>query len=296
MNFNLVKLVITVQADDPFLLSQRLPLLGNEYSTVCRKNSCLRQEKPCNSCLLKETCSWNLVFAQQLSNDPSAVKRFQKPALPFIFTFPSPHDLDGSQAETECSLVVMGQAIACIDMLLDGFRDILLSFDAEVLRIGSQDYQGNVHLLDEGIRHNRPENMIVLSSNDLVDNFVMPNSDLQIRLLSPLRLFEDGHFVGRFDFSRFARSLLRRVSSMAYYYGAYEFTCDYKELSRQADAVVCVDENFTLVANKDLRIKGIMGHGSFQGDLCGLLPFLIVGEYVHVGKGSTFGMGAYEVR
>jgi hypothetical protein len=82
---------------------------------------------------------------------------------------------------------------------------------------------------------------------------------------------------------------------LAYYYGDLEFSCDYKELSRQADAVTCTDAHFVLAADRNRKRAGLLGYGRFQGDFTGLLPFLVVGLYVHAGKGSAFGMGAYEL-
>lgn len=295
MNFNLVNLAITVRADDPVQLCLCLPLLGNEYAAACRKNSCSWPERVCDNCSRQEVCAWNLVFGQRLSSDPSAVRRFQKPALPFVFTFPSPQDLADRTTEIECGLVLIGRAIPCLDMLLEGFGELLMSLAAEVLLIGTRDYQGIVQPLGDGNGISHPENLVVLSSNDLLENRIWTDSCLQIRLTSPLRIFEDGRILAHFDFSRFTRSLLRRVSSLAYYYGACEFTCDYKELSRQADAVICTDHHFILATDRNRRRAGLRGYGRFQGDFTGLLPFLVAGVYVHAGKGSTFGMGAYEL-
>jgi hypothetical protein len=295
MDFNLVHLAITVRTDDAFQLSICLPLQGNEFAAACRKNTCRWPARDCTSCSRHESCDWNLVFGQTLSADPSALKRFQKPPLPFMFTFPSPHAPVDRATEIECGLVVIGQAIPCLDMLLEGFRDILLPLAAEILLIGTRDYQGTVHPLGEGTGINCPENLVVLSIHDVLENRIWMDTCLHIRLQSPLRLFEHGHLLADFDFSRFARTLLRRVSSLAYYYGRYEFTCDYKELARQADAVICTDNHFILAKDINRKMAGITGHGRFQGDLGGLLPFLIAGLYVHAGKGSSFGMGVYEI-
>lgn len=212
-----------------------------------------------------------------------------------MFTFPSRLDLGDKATEVECGLVVIGQAIPCLDMLLEGFSEILLPLAAEVLQIGSRDYQGVVQPLGDGSGVNCPENLAVLSSNDLLGNRLWNGSCLQIKLTSPLRVIKDGRILANFDFSRFSRSLLRRVSSLAYYYGACEFTCDFKELSRQAEAVICTDDHFRLTTDGSRRVAGLVGCGTFQGDFSGLLPFLAAGSYVHVGKGASFGMGAYEL-
>ena len=296
MDFNIVHLAITVRTDDASQLSLRLPLLGSEFAAACRNMSCRWPERLCGNCSLQDSCAWNIVFGQNLYADPSALKRFQKPPLPFMFTFPPVLDPAGRSTEVECGLMVIGQAIPCLDMLLDGFREILGTLDAGVYSVGTRDYQGAVHPLGDARSLNSLDNLVILSLHDLLENRIWPDSFLRIQLLSPLRLFEDGRLLHDFDFSRFARSLLRRVSSLAYYYGSYEFSCDYKELSRQADAIVCIENKFHLAKGGNRKISGLTGHGGFRGDFSGLLPFLAAGLYVHAGKGSSFGMGLYELR
>ena len=295
MNFNLINLVITVRTDDAFQLCHCLPLLGNEFAAACRKNSCVWPARACDSCSRQESCAWNLVFGQNLSTDPSALRRFQKPALPFMFKFPSRHVLADRPTEIECGLVVIGTAIQGLDMLLEGFKKILFPLAAEVLLVGTRDYQDVIHPLEDGSGINYPENLVVLSSNDLLENRCWAGSTIHIQLVSSLRLFEDGRLQGVFNFSRFARSLLRRVSSLAYYYGACEYSFDFKELSAQADAVVCTDNHFSATVGQSRKMSGLIGYGSFSGDFSGLMPFLVIGLYVHAGKGASFGMGRYEL-
>jgi len=212
-----------------------------------------------------------------------------------MFTFPSRHVLAEGTTEIECRLVVVGCAIQFLDMLLEGFGEILLPLDAEIVQVGTRDYQGITRPLGTGTVIRHPENMAVLSILDVAEKRIWTDTTLHIRMLSPLRLFEDGHLLRRFDFNRFAMSLLRRVTSLAYYYGAYEFDLDYKELARDAAAVTCTHDHFSLRTEKVRMVTGLTGSGRFQGDFSRLMPFLSAGLYVHVGKGSAFGMGAYEL-
>lgn len=294
MNFNLVNLSLTIRSADARQLIDRLPLLGNEFAAVCRQDSCRWPERECDTCPMRESCDWHLVFGQSLTSDPSALKRFQKPPLPFMFRFPFRQETVERSTEIECGLVVIGQAIACLDLLLDGFRKILDSLGSTLVQAGTRDYQGIIHPLVDVRGVNYPENLVVMSINDLLESRILTEACLQIRLLSPLRMFEEGHLCDSFNFSRFTRSLLRRVSSLAYYYGGHESSWDYKELSRQADAVICTDNHFVIRKEKNRKLSGLTGYGRFCGDFNGLVPFLIAGLYVHAGKGATFGMGVYE--
>jgi hypothetical protein len=299
MEFNIVRLAITVRTENSARLARQLPLLGGDFAKVCRDLVCSRPAGICGSCSLQDACSWFQVFGQKLTADPAELKRHQKPPLPFIFSFPMLTGSTETSFDLPCDLVVIGNAIAHIDMLLEGFTELLANdscpLSAEVVCIGSRDYQGVVQPLGDGYGIRYPQNLVVLSATGLLDVRAWSGSCMTISLLSPLRLYEDGRLLDRFDFSRFARSLLRRVSSLAYYYGACECGSDFKELSRQADNVTCTESHFSLLSGAVRKMSGIGGYGRFRGDIGGLLPFLVLGSYVHAGKGASFGMGKYEL-
>lgn len=309
MGFNLVNLVITVRTADAAHFRSCLPLLGKEYAAACRSLSCHWPERVCETCSRHEGCAWYLVFGQKLSSDPSALKRHQKPPLPFAFTFPEVEPLSGMHRDFECGLVVIGQAISQLNMLLKGFAELLsgrsFPVPAEIIRIESRDYQGSVPCAAEDQRNVRPgdlvpanlvpANLVIASTEGLLESRSWIGSNLHLRLLSPLRMLEDGVVASRFEFSRFARSVMRRVSSMAYYYGENEFDCDFKELSRLVKDVVCTDYHFSTADAKNRKLTGIIGSGTFSGEFSLLMPFLVIGSYIHTGKGSSFGMGAYEL-
>jgi len=44
-----------------------------------------------------------------------------------------------------------------------------------------------------------------------------------------------------------------------------------------------------------MKMGGFVGDISFKGDLEKFLPFIILGEYIHVGKGTSFGLGKYDI-
>jgi hypothetical protein len=304
MGFNLVNISLTVRTEDASRLSNCLPLLGKEFAETCRILSCLWPERKCNTCSIQETCGWYLVFGQKLSSDPAAVKRHQKPPLPFVFSFPLLGLFPEDTKEIECGLIVIGQAISHLEMLLEGFEELLRGrltpLTADIIRIACRDFQGSLQNSAGDLNRARsgklvPENLVIASSEGLLESHAWGCSELHIRLLSPLRLLEDGHSVNRFEFSRFARSVMRRVSSLAYYYGESEQDCDYKELSRQVDEVICTEDHFSYRSVKNRKLAGMIGAGSFIGDFSSIMPFLVIGSYVHSGKGSSFGMGAYQL-
>ena len=301
LDFNLVNLKITIRTVSPRLLALRLAGQGSGFGARCRGMVCPRPTADCAPCPERPGCIWYAVFGQGLSTDPAALRRHQKPPLPFVFSFPFPDGADDSSHILECGLVVIGRAIPCLEMLLEGFAQFLggdpCLESGEIIRVASLDYQGACRTLGSSAHVTQPENLAVLSGAGLLESRPWGCSRLALRLHSPLRLAADGRPCTRFDFSRFARSLMRRTSSLAYYYGDREPDNDFRDLSRQAEAVVCRDDRFCYGAPAGMgkKLAGIMGSGSFSGDFSGLMPFLVLGTLVHAGKGASYGMGCYTV-
>ena len=299
MEFNLVQLAISVRTADAVRLASWLPQIGSGFASACRPLVCDSPDRPCENCSRQDSCPWHLLFGQKLSTDPAELKRHQKPPLPFIFSFPAVTINSGPGSELSCGLTVVGSAIPHLELLLEGFTEILAGDScpvfARVASIGSRDYQGAVQKMGDIQIIRQSSSLNVLSATGLLDARPRDCSVLHMRLLSPLRLFEEGRLLVRFDFSRFARSMMRRVSSLAYYYGEQECDCDFKALSAQAEAVICTEDHFQLQSGGVRKISGITGHGAFQGNLDGLMPFLVLGSYLHAGKGASYGMGMYEL-
>jgi CRISPR/Cas system endoribonuclease Cas6 (RAMP superfamily) len=44
-----------------------------------------------------------------------------------------------------------------------------------------------------------------------------------------------------------------------------------------------------------MKMGGFMGSITFEGDFEPFLLFLTLGEHIHVGKGTSFGLGKYQI-
>jgi hypothetical protein len=299
MDCNFIDLEIHVQTNNRAHLAVCLPLLGGLFSEVCRNVVCPVSDRDCHTCALNATCDWHCVFGQLLSVNPEALRRHQKPPLPFVFSFPLLEKLPASPGIVPCGLVVIGSAIARLGLLIEGFTRLLsdrVSLEqAEIVQLFSRDFQGSLVPLVLGDRIGAPENLVILSLGGILESRGCWSDELDIVLHSPLKLLADGHQARHFEFCHFARMLLRRVSSLVYYYESCETGIDFRSLSLQADAITCLQDEFVYDPSPAgiKRLSGIAGSGCYKGDFNELMPFLIAGEYFHVGKSAAFGMGNY---
>ncbi|NVN91472.1 MAG: CRISPR system precrRNA processing endoribonuclease RAMP protein Cas6 [Desulfuromonadales bacterium] len=299
MELNLIDLTLEIRTSSKAALSQRLLFAGEEFAETCRTMACRFPTRQCAQCSSRASCDWQFIFGQQLSHDPDALRRHQKPPLPFIFSIPMPDILDDREGVLECGLVIVGRAICCLDMLLSGFNVLLAaehgSLCNSLLLTASRDYQGALYPLANPASLSPSENLVIMSAENILISCPWECTNLRIRLVSPLRLVARGRQLYRFDFSTFACSIMRRVTSLAYYYCGYEFDCDFKELSNLTRTVICRGDFFTAATGGRRKTAGISGSGCFSGDFGGLLPFLMLGSYFHTGKNASSGMGAFEL-
>lgn len=295
MEFNLVDLRILVRSNDPWRLSSLLPSLGGDFAAACRRVACKRNGSACCNCPTIAECSWYQVFAQELSVDPVALKRHQKPPLPFAFSFHAPESAENIAGMIEIRLVIIGRAIHHLDMILSGFSELLSNnscqIKSKIEQVLCRDYQGALLPLSTDIHSNQNNSLVVLSVTDLLSGFPDNPFSVTIKLLSSLKMLKSGKQLKYFDFSQFSRSLMRRVSSLAYYYADFEFSCDYIELARHSSDFVCVEDCFLLDDNS--KGGGVVGQGCFHGDFTGYMPFILLGTFLNVGKNAAYGMGCY---
>ena len=74
---------------------------------------------------------------------------------------------------------------------------------------------------------------------------------------------------------------------------------DFKGLIEESKKVKVVDLKIHWVENtrfsyrqeRDISMGGVSGSIEFTGDIDPFMPFLEIGEYLHVGKGTAFGLG-----
>ncbi|MGE5573350.1 MAG: CRISPR system precrRNA processing endoribonuclease RAMP protein Cas6 [Bacteroidota bacterium] len=117
------------------------------------------------------------------------------------------------------------------------------------------------------------------------------------------RLKFQGGLEDRPEFHILIRSLLRRTSSLLYFHHGTRLDMDFRGFISQAETVRLAALNARWVdwerysSRQDTRMKlgGLVGTATYEFNDASLaaffLPWLVLGEYVHVGKGCTFGLG-----
>ncbi|GFE59158.1 CRISPR system precrRNA processing endoribonuclease RAMP protein Cas6 [Geobacter sp. AOG1] len=293
MEFNLVRLVITLRLDSD--IADPLALFG--------LNSCFaeafRRTSKCEGTHDTE-CPYSRSFSQSLSTDPAAVRRHQKPPLPFAFSLPLLPSPPNRGGQVEISLTLVGAAIQDVSFYLDALACAFSRFGpagrytAVPLRADTVDYYGARTLFWELGKRVCDENLILLSAEGIQQIGTLAADEVKLRIVTPLRLLSGGKPVRELTFSSLVRCLFRRITSLAYYYGGHETGLDFRWLAERSLHVSCTDGDFYWQGDAG-KHGGIVGSGTFRGDLSEFHPFLLLGEYLQCGKGAAYGYGAFRL-
>lgn len=130
---------------------------------------------------------------------------------------------------------------------------------------------------------------------------------IQLRFLSPLRLRQQGSNVAPrdFAFAGLAASLMRRASALLAQSGVDTRDIDWRGLSDRARAVAWTRHQFgwqeferrSERQQATMILGGVVGRAEVDGDAVGeFWPLLWLGQWLHAGKGASFGFGKYRIR
>jgi CRISPR/Cas system endoribonuclease Cas6 (RAMP superfamily) len=78
-----------------------------------------------------------------------------------------------------------------------------------------------------------------------------------------------------------------------------------KDFIRQEKRLVAIEtsslhwrdeiKRFSSKRKEEMIFGGLIGNIEYKGDLQLFMPFLNIGEHIHIGEKTTFGLGKYEI-
>lgn len=142
------------------------------------------------------------------------------------------------------------------------------------------------------------------------DHAVLPaptfaGEQLTLHIDTPLRLQKNGHPIdGRQLVARdLLMALVRRTALIHEFHGPGALPLDFTALAQQAETIDSEKDlhwrdwtRYSSRQQQKITLGGVVGTWTLQGDLGPFLPFLHLGQWLHVGKEATFGMGGYRLQ
>jgi hypothetical protein len=298
---------VTYEALEPLDLPAYLgSTLRGAFGRAFRQLCCPARDG--EACPIPTSCPYHLVFETSPPPGADALSTHDEIPRPFVIAPPpasAPEYPAGSAVVFDLTLV--GRAREFFPHFVVTLR--------EVDRIG----RGRRAVALAGIDAVQPLSGASESAYAAADNLVRshdlgvaladcatvprPPNGLRVSFLTQTRLTHEGRIVRRPDFQVFFRRLLGRLSSLARFHCGAPLDVDFRGLIERAHAVRLVADRTRWTAwtrysgRQDRRMEwtGIVGAATYDGDLAPFWPYLVFGQWTHVGKGATFGLGGYRL-
>lgn len=129
-------------------------------------------------------------------------------------------------------------------------------------------------------------------------------NNLTIEFITPTRLKFNGEYGMEFNFRMLVFKMIRRILELAHFYVPEEaINWEFGDLLDTANDVNINHSHLHWVDLKryssrqrtEMKLGGLVGTVSLQGELNPFLPLLQTSEILHVGKATTFGLGKVRI-
>lgn len=291
--------------------------LRGGFGWIFRKISCIDREKSsCKECLLKDKCAYSYIFDTSPRSGSLILKNLDDIPRPFIIEPPLETKTIIKKDEIlNFNLILIGRAIDYLPYFIVAFKELgnagigrnRKKFILKEIRSTSVKDREQVLIYssqDETVRNIES----TFTWADIIEDTSRRSGKrktkhLNLKFLTPTRLKHQDEFVGIPEFHIVIRALLRRISNLSYFHCREELKLDFKNLIQRATKIKTEEmnvrwvdwERYSFAQARRMKLGGFIGEVKYKGDLSEFLPFLLLGQHTHIGKGATFGMGWYRM-
>lgn len=263
------------------------------FGNVFRQITCVLKRYDCVECPLKAKCIYAYVF--ETVSDGAAdflnMHKYERVPHPFVFEPPlSKKKIFLPGQELNFRVIIIGNAIQYAPYFAFTFKELGYA----------------------GIGKNRGKFSVskILSTNEKTISLQPQEASegsftkLSLNILTPIRIKYERALIEKLEFHILIRSLLRRLTLLYYFHcGKQPPQIDVKSLIEKAEKVKILNDNtqwydwerYSSRQNTRMKLGGVIGEITYKGDITAFIPFLKAGEILHVGKGTSFGLGKYKI-
>lgn len=311
MNITYQHYRLTLRAEDRLLLpcykgSTFRGAFGNTFKRIV----CALRRQECGTCMLKTSCIYAYVFETVPAGNATIMGMGRYRAIPHPFVIEPPLETDRiyeAGEEISLGLVLIGKAVDYLPYFVYTFEEMgktgIGKGRGKHRLIDVQTATAPVYSMEERAIRPQPAETVSIPEKFSFDGGT--SASLTLNFLTPLRIFFGRSLNARPDFHILIRSLLRRLNLLHYFHvDRREAEWDHRGIIAAAETVV-TEKNATqwwdwerYSARQQVRMKmgGLIGTVTYGGNIEPFSALLRAGEIFHVGKGTSFGLGKYEIQ
>ncbi|PXF30855.1 hypothetical protein WH50_13385 [Pokkaliibacter plantistimulans] len=130
------------------------------------------------------------------------------------------------------------------------------------------------------------------------------SQSVTLEFFSPLRLMQRGNLVTPETLTPrlLLTALLKRIRLLADLHTNHPLSLDVTGLLAEADELTLSQQlqwfdwkRYSTRQQKGMVLGGMLGSVTLSGELAPFIPWLVLGQWLHIGKNCTFGLGGYRL-
>lgn len=277
-------------------------MLRGAFGHALKHLVCITEHKSCTRCPLYRSCAYPQVF--QPPSPPGVGSGLRQMPVPYVVEPPPlnhPGRYDNGQ-HFEFSMVLVGPAIQHLNLIISAWRNALGT------GLGPRRYQ-------LALKHVRDEKGRLLYDSQQGTTGTAPEQysfkplsgalgGLTLNFQTPLNLRRKGRELDGESVDPYAllTAMMRRAINFAAPLAGSRNRPDYSRLAAHAKTVVGKKQLSTKMWNRKssrqktrMPMGGLVGSWQLHGELDEFWPFIHLGQWLHVGKKCSFGLGRYNI-
>ncbi|MCD6318133.1 CRISPR system precrRNA processing endoribonuclease RAMP protein Cas6 [Candidatus Aerophobetes bacterium] len=313
-NFRVAKFEFKIVAQDKLYLPEyKGSTFRGGFGNTLRKVVCITKNKECCTCLLKEKCIYSYIFETPPPKNTKILTKYPYAPHPFVIEPPLETKKEYQPGdEITFNLVLIGRVIDYLPYFIFTFDKLgkigvgKNKVKYRLKEVESNSYfSGDKHLIFRGEDKTLYNSYHIVTKKDIIKQCEKYYSKrgIALKFITPTRIKYQEHLIKGLEFHILIRNLLRRIAVLSYFHCDEEVKLDFAGLIERARRVKVKKSNlkwydwdrYSTRQNTRMKMGGFIGDVSFKGDLKEFLPFVFLGQIIHVGKGTSFGLGSYKI-
>jgi len=291
--------------DNPFYLGSTL---RGGFGFIFKKAVCPDEERICKFCLLKNTCAYAYIFETPRTDTLKSSYRLSEYPHPYVIEPPLYDIYFAPKNRLSFDLILIGNAIKFLPYFVITFQELgrvgignkrkkyIIEKIEDTFNNGAEIYQPNLNYY--------PPNFTIKRFSEIREESKVYNKEiLTLEFVTPTRIVVGNRLTSKINFLLFIKSLLRRISLISQIHCNNILPFSYLPLLEMASKVETINsdinwidwERYSSRQKRRIKLGGFVGKITFEEGWNNFSPFIKLGEYIHIGKGTSFGLGKYEI-
>lgn len=281
------------------------------FGNIFKKVVCVLKRQDCKDCFLKSSCIYAYIFETFPDGESHILNmnKYERIPHPFIIEPPLETKKIYQAGETiSFNLVLIGKACEYAPYFIYAFDELGKTGIGKGKKpyklISVYDENELVYRSEDKTIKNVPARRIEIDS---LWNIKKDGNEMEIKLefITPVRIKYKRELAHELPFHVLIRNLLRRTLLLHYFHCEKRIPeYDHKSIIHEAEEVKTVKsslrwwdwERYSNRQKTKMMMGGLTGEITYRGNLEPFMELLKVGEIVHVGKATGFGLGKYIIR